>query len=565
MNMINDTFNPKVSIVIPVFNGGNFLSQAIDSALAQTYRNIEILVINDGSEDGGETDRIAASYGDRIRYYKKPNGGVASALNMAINQMSGDYFSWLSHDDLYVQEKVERQIELLSCMSSADRRRTVVYSDFCVFSNDPERTIPRLMQGISPEEFRYWLTKEGSLHGCTLLIPKAALVETGGFNERLHTTQDYDLWFRMAKSYRFVHLSECLVKARSHSEQGSSKMAGLATAECNALLSGFVADLSSDELLCSSRQAPAVAYACIAASMWYRGFLNAGWTAARLSFKKFPHSSRHDKGLAAKVIAKGFVIYSIARPIRKHIFPVVRPAIRKLIPSSIRLAIRKALTPKFEKTSSSDSIRNMGLKEKFSEVYEKNIFGGSVSRSGEGSDLAQTSIMRRELSKLLQELGVKTFLDAPCGDWYWMKEVELPIERYIGLDIVDALVAKNQSAFGSSRIIFQCVNLAEDDLPKADLIFSRDCLVHLSFADALKIVANFKRSGAKYLLTTTFTDRDNNEDLGDGFWRPLNKQLAPFNFPTPIRLINEGCTEGNNLFTDKCLGLWLLQDINLES
>lgn len=560
---MNKLFNPKVSIVIPVYNGGNFLAQAIDSALAQTYRNIEILVIDDGSDDAGETERVALSYNDQIRYYKKDQGGVASALNMAIDRMSGEFFSWLSHDDLYVKEKIERQIEVLSSISHIDRGRTIVYSDFSVFSNDPERAVPHLMRGVSPEEFRYWLTKEGTLHGCTLLIPKAALVEMGGFDERLYTTQDYDLWFRMAKKYRFVHLPGCLVKARSHPEQSSSKMAGLVIRECNELLSRFVAELSDDEILCSSRQAPAVAYAYIAASIWYRGFLKAGWSATRLSFKKFSQSSLHIQGLAIRVIAKGVVMYFIARPMRKFVLPHVRPVIRKLIPPGVRLAIRKVLTPEFEGAPSTAFMRNMELKEKFSEIYEKNIFGDGVSRSGEGSDLSQTAIIRRELPRLLQELGVKTLLDAPCGDWYWMKEIELPVERYIGLDIVDALVAKNQGTFGSSKVSFQCMDLAEDDLPKADLILSRDCLVHLSFADALKIVANFKRSGAKYLLTTTFTDRDKNEDLGDGFWRPLNKQLAPFNFPEPVRLINEGCTEGNNLFTDKCLGLWLLQNIDL--
>ena len=204
----------------------------------------------------------------------------------------------------------------------------------------------------------------------------------------------------------------------------------------------------------------------------------------------------------------------------------------------------------------------MDLKEKFSEVYEKNIFGGQATGSGEGPDLAQTAVIRRELPKLLRELGVKSILDAPCGDWHWMKEIDLPVERYIGLDIVDALVERNQRAFGDAKVSFQCMDLADGDLPKADLIFSRDCLVHLSFADAQKVIANFKRSGAKYLLTTTFTARKSNKDLGDGFWRPLNQQLAPFNFPEPLRLINEGCTENNGLFSDKCLGLWLLEDIN---
>ncbi len=208
-----------------------------------------------------------------------------------------------------------------------------------------------------------------------------------------------------------------------------------------------------------------------------------------------------------------------------------------------------------------EAVLGLALKDKFSQVYEKNIFGGSVSRSGEGSDLVQTAVIRREIPALMADLSIQTFLDAPCGDWYWMQHVALPVKHYIGVDIVEALIVKNQARFGSDKTSFQCVNLVQDHIPRADLIFSRDCLVHLSFTDALKMIANFKKSGATYLLTTTFTDRVSNSDLGDGFWQPLNMQHPPFSFPEPLRLINEGCTEGNNLFTDKCLGLWRLKDV----
>ena len=102
-------FHPKISIVILVYNGANFLSQAIDTALAQTYDNIEIIVVNDGSNDDGATGQVALSYGDKINYFSKPNGGVSSALNYAIEKMQGDYFSWLSHDDLYEPEKKSKR------------------------------------------------------------------------------------------------------------------------------------------------------------------------------------------------------------------------------------------------------------------------------------------------------------------------------------------------------------------------------------------------------------------------------------------------------------------------
>ena len=108
------TFNPKVSIVIPVYNGSDYLKEAIESALAQTYKNIEIIVVNDGSNDNGNTQRIALSYGNEIRYYYKENGGTATALNFGIEKMQGEYFSWLSHDDVYYPEKISTQIEYLN-------------------------------------------------------------------------------------------------------------------------------------------------------------------------------------------------------------------------------------------------------------------------------------------------------------------------------------------------------------------------------------------------------------------------------------------------------------------
>lgn len=553
MSEISTTTGPRVSIVIPVFNGSDFLAEAIDSALAQTYRNTEVLVVNDGSSDNGATERIARSYGDRIRYFSKPNGGVASALNLGISQMSGAYFSWLSHDDLYAADKIERQLSFLTTLPSDDRVRTIVYGDYDVFTQDPEKSVPVAMRGVRPDEFRYWLANENSLHGCTLLIPRSAFIDVGMFDEHLRTTQDYDLWFRMARQYRFTHVAHRFVKARSHANQGSVTMSAIAVAECNELLSGFVSGLSRDELLRATQGDLAGAYAGLAASMWYRGFTKAGWVTMKLALTSFRQSSAAAMMRAVGVMVAGVAAHYAVKPVRR------------VVPADIRAAMKRCLRKREPAVLPSPaSVRNLGLTEKFAKIYKENMFRGAASRSGAGSDLVQTAIIRRELPLLVKEFGVRTFLDAPCGDWFWMREVDLSVERYIGIDIVEALIQKNQAEYGNSRVSFQRANLASDALPPADLIFSRDCLVHLSFADALKIIANFKRSGAKYLLTTTFPNRASNVDLGDGFWRPLNKQLAPFNFPPPVRLINENCTEDNGRYSDKCLGLWLLDDIKVE-
>ena len=142
-----------------------------------------------------------------------------------------------------------------------------------------------------------------------------------------------------------------------------------------------------------------------------------------------------------------------------------------------------------------------------------------------------------------------------------MKTVELDSVNYIGGDIVKELAVHNQDVYGAFNKSFQQLNLITDNLPGVDLIFCRDCLVHLPYEDILKAVKNVKRSGARWLLTTTFVERKENLDLTGVTWRAINLELPPFNFPKPHYLLDEKCTEGGGLFGDKCLGLWKVQDL----
>ncbi len=208
--------------------------------------------------------------------------------------------------------------------------------------------------------------------------------------------------------------------------------------------------------------------------------------------------------------------------------------------------------------------REIFAKNRFTNVYQKNLFKGKESRSGEGSNMIQTATIRKEIPLLIKELKIKSLIDAPCGDFFWMREVELPVERYIGVEIVKELVEKNQNKFGNKQIIFTELNIIKDVMPMADMILCRDCLVHLSFKQGIQVINNFKRSGSKFLLITTFVNRLSNNDLGNGFWRTINIEKTPFNFPAPIKIINEKCTEHNGKYSDKSLGLFLLKDIHFN-
>jgi hypothetical protein len=178
-----------------------------------------------------------------------------------------------------------------------------------------------------------------------------------------------------------------------------------------------------------------------------------------------------------------------------------------------------------------------------------------------GSVLIQTQVVIAELPKLLDKYQVGSMLDIPCGDFNWMQHVDMGKIQYVGGDIVRKLIDQNRKAF-QSKGKFEVLDLTKGALPKVDLIFCRDCLVHLSYNDITLALDNIVKSGAKYLLTTSFYNRENNRDISTGQWRPINLQKVPFNFPPPIDTIVENCTEGSGNFSDKSLMLWSIDSIS---
>jgi SAM-dependent methyltransferase len=197
----------------------------------------------------------------------------------------------------------------------------------------------------------------------------------------------------------------------------------------------------------------------------------------------------------------------------------------------------------------------------FRDIYRRHHWSGSQSPSGAGAAPEQTTALRRWLPALLRDLGVRTLLDLPCGDYSWMRTLELPGIRYIGADLLPELVQALAAESGGPRREFLVLDLTRDRLPRADLLLCRDCLVHLSYADIRRALANLLRSGIPYLLTTTFPAGDANEDIVTGDWRVLDLERAPFHLPPPERILNEGCTEGDGTFGDKSLGLWRVAEL----
>jgi hypothetical protein len=201
----------------------------------------------------------------------------------------------------------------------------------------------------------------------------------------------------------------------------------------------------------------------------------------------------------------------------------------------------------------------------FRRMYRLNRWSSPESASGVGSDLEQTAAVRRELPALLARHQIKSLVDAPCGDLFWLRQVAgLELDSYIGVDIVPELVDRLSSATPIPNAEFRRLDVVSDPLPKADAILCRDLLVHLNYQQIYRCLRNFRASGSTYLLVTTFPHWAN-ADIASGRWRPVNLRAEPFSFPEPLDGIVEGNTQPSARlgisYEDKSLALWRLADL----
>ena len=196
-------------------------------------------------------------------------------------------------------------------------------------------------------------------------------------------------------------------------------------------------------------------------------------------------------------------------------------------------------------------IRNRTRDGRFATIYHDDLWGNPESASGYGSTADATATTRAGLESLIQQYGVATLLDAPCGDFNWMRQVRFD-GTYIGCDIVPKLVARNENVYGNARRSFCRLDICEDQLPKSDLVLCRECLNHLSFAEISSALFNLERATKVLLVITHYPAITQNRDQVASFrFRPLNLTLPPFSLRAPDSLIDEGSFE-----TGKTLGVW---------
>lgn len=207
-------------------------------------------------------------------------------------------------------------------------------------------------------------------------------------------------------------------------------------------------------------------------------------------------------------------------------------------------------------------------KDRFSKIYEENLWGGIDSLSGEGSTIEYTQNLRDRLPSLVEEYEIRSMVDSPCGDFAWMKLIlpSLNVD-YTGCDIVETVIRNNTKMFSAPGVTFLEKDICADPLPEADLIFVRDCLFHLSLEDIDRFLQNLSRTTYKYLLTTSHRVEGRpdfeNTDIETGGFRLIDLHAPPFGFKKDdVLMAIEDYLEGQPprdmlLFARKDVPTWL--------
>ena len=446
----------KITIIMPTYNQSKYIQEAIDSVLSQTFKNFELIIVDDGSTD--ETPKIIDEQTDpRISIIHKKNGGTGSALNIGFDIAMGDYETWLASDNKYHHKALEEMYNILESRKDVD----FVYCNCEIMIMSRDGNFINSRKNYNEEVSMIWdAHKYYERHniGVIWLWRKELRIKAGDYFI-VDPCEDYEMVTRMIEAGGQFHYY------------------------------------------------PKV-----------------------LGFHR-----RHNQNLSYKLTQEDLYIHDL-----------------------IKRMVKKRDNIKTNKPS------DVPLEKKLTKIYNEFGWGGKESRSGSGSDVIQTKELIAQLPKFLKRINARKIIDAPCGDWNWMKRTiqEIEFDSYIGIDIIDEEIERNKKEYATSKIHFKKMNLIEDELTDmADVIICRDMFNHLTFEHIEKILLNFYNSDSRYVLMTNFTKSYPNVDLSiksEGIhWRPIDFTKPPFNFSSPLETLNERCPEES--FEDKELALWKLR------
>ncbi len=207
-------------------------------------------------------------------------------------------------------------------------------------------------------------------------------------------------------------------------------------------------------------------------------------------------------------------------------------------------------------------IRSENREEKFKTIYKFSYWKSSTSKSfsGSGSEMNSTQNIRKELFEFIKRENINTILDLPCGDFYWMSQINLDHLVYTGADIVDEIIEDNKKKYEKKNLRFIKIDIIKDNLEKYDLIINRDCLVHFDNNEINETLNNIKKSNSIFFGSTIFSQEYSN-DVSEkpDKWRPINLTKDPFNLPKPYTILNDNC-EGK-FDSNKFFAIWKIKDL----
>lgn len=491
---------PLVSILVPIVHDDEESRARLQNAHAQTWRAIEVIPVYACKEPKTES-RAADSH------------CIVGAVEAGVAASRGDYVSLLLPGVLYEPHKIEAQVRFMQRLELHD---AVLYCDY----NDETAGGPVELPPLDPSQVFERLYCGLKLNPASFLVPRQFLT---GVRLRKASVDvallDWSL--QVSREAPFVGMAQTLLTVAVR----DSSRDPLRRTVYKEALRPLV-----DTTRCSlDRTRPFAVLGEAAAVRFVERQPLAAVDALAEMCRTLPDVEHKYKAIAA--FARRFARQSY-----------------RALPSAVKTALR--VIPRRRASSLRDGRLD------FDSIYRGNGFVGTESLSGVGSTLFQTRVVRRELPILFKELAVRSVLDIPCGDFHWMREVDLGSVEYIGADVVEGLVRANNERYRQPGRRFEVVDLIAGPLPAADLIFCRDCLVHLPIADIKSALQTIGDSGATWLLTTTFLECQHNRELDAAGWRALNLERPPFNLPPPERIILERCTEAGGRAADKALGLW---------
>ena len=501
-----------VSVIVPTKNRAHLLEKTIKSILIQTYSKIQILIIDDNSTDN--TKEVVSSFKDsRIEYFASHLSGRSNARNIGIALARGEYLGFLDDDDTYNPNKFFIQVEIAH---RYPQKRFFIGKSELKDLNEKELDDSGLQMLDFSELNRSFIP--GTIMLPSILIRNSSDVEIY-FNNELDRFEDLDFYRRNLNDLETHFHSDIVSTVYTH--RGNSLNASLASKIPEEIASYRKVVGKLDERL---REGFSKLY-------FYYGtaLLNT--------------SGSYWKGIFLLFRAMLLSPEKINRKNARFVLNVLKTGIKKCI--------------LFLSPHNSTILSSL----KFNLIYRFRLFGKSESASGPGSDPKETRVLKENLPLILKDFQVKKLADVPCGDFYWMREIDLRNVKYTGFDIVNELVKKNRIMYPGFN--FEQLDITRQSFTPHDLVLCRDLMVHLTFEQILHAIENIKASGSTFLLATTFPLLSENRDLGKGIWRPLNLEISPFNFGPPIFFLHEASTE-HPRESDKGLGVWKIQDIEME-